>query len=215
MKIQFLIIILLGSFISCKKEPGRKTTIVKGVVTNKLTNEPIADLPMEILGCDHDSKCLTTVKKVRTNNSGYYETTVEEVKGFYTYEIRIGSNDIIGYAEEYIKMNTEKVINFSEKPLKTLQLKIKVLRHDKNWLNIGLQSNDQEGYFARDIYFGSNPVANFDTIYNVRIQAGRYYRAYVGLSNKIANYNYQDNEFVYKNFTVENIDTTRVSFIVQ
>ena len=198
-----------------KKKLQVPATFVKGVVSNKLTNELLVNIPIVIRGCEWNGKCLTTVKTVYTNSNGYYEATIEKIKGFGGNKIGIGVNDFIGYAEEYINMNTNNVINFSEKPLKILQLKIKVLRHDKNWLNIGFQNCDQENYLARDVYFGSNPVANFDTIYNVRIQAGRYHRAYVGLSNKIADYNYRNNEFVYKYFNVENIDTTRVEFIVQ
>lgn len=215
MKLKCLIIFFCVSFISCEKETTVPATFVKGVVSNKLTNELLVNIPIVIRGCEWNGKCLTTVKTIYTNRNGYYEASVEKIKGFGNYEISIGVNDFIGYAEEYINMNTENVINFSEKPLKTLQLKIKILRHDKNWLNIGFQNCDQENYLDRDVYFGSNSVANFDTIYNVRIQAGRYYRAYVGLSNKIADYNYQNNEFVYKYFHVENIDTTRVEFIVQ
>jgi hypothetical protein len=217
MKTTFLMIISSVLFFACTKDnTNTKITIVRGEVRNKLTNELLPNIPLEIRGCDVNGKCLTTVARTSTNTNGTYELSFEKKAGLGRHLINIGRNDIIpGNFETYIDLYKLNTINFSEKPYKTLLLKVQVNRHDKNWLNIGLTNGDNEGFWSSDFYFGANPTTNLSASYYTKIQAGRYYTAYVGLSNKIADYNYQDNEFVYKNFYVDNVDTTSVSFIVQ
>ncbi len=217
MRTNCLLFISSVFFFACTKgKINTRTTIVRGEVRNKLTNELLPNIPLEIRGCDFNGKCLTTVATTSTNVNGLYELAFDKIADLGRYKIIINRNDIIpGNYGTYIDLYKLNTVNFSEKPYKTLLLKIQVNRHDKNWLNIGLREGDSEDFWASDFYFGANPTTNFGRSYYTKIQADRYYIAYVGLSNKIADYNYQDNEFVYKNFYVDNVDTTYVSFIVQ
>lgn len=176
-------------------------------------------MPIEIIGCDFNGKCLRHLKSVYTDINGYYEMDVEQVKGYYGKKVILGNNDIIApteypYYTNDVKNNEINVVNFSEKPIKQLQLKIKILRHDKNFLQIGLTSNDNEGYYTNDLFTNFNPVQDLDTIYKRKIIAGRKYNVAVILSNRINNNN-QDVEYLNYPFEVFNVDTTFINVIVQ
>ena len=219
MKTYFFFIIAVISLQSCLKENrNSRQTIVKGEVRNKLTNELMANMPIEIIGCDINSKCLTRLQKVKTNINGYYEIEIEEVKEYYVKKVILGNNEIIAptqypYYTNEVKNHEVNIINFSEKPIKQLQLKIKVLRHDKNFLQIDL-TGDNEGYYTNAFFTDFNPVQNLDTVYKRKIIAGRKYNVSVILSNRINN-NSQDVEYLNYPFEVFNVDTTFVNVIVQ
>lgn len=205
-------------FCSCKKD-NQPLTTVEGIVSNRVTSELVKNIPIEIIECDGwPQKCLTTLQTVYTDAKGHYKTTFkwENGKG---YKVAVGVNNTVAnspYPYYFsLSKNVSNTVNFSQFPLKVLQLHFKILRHDKNWLQLGVQACDGLGYFAHDFYFGPNPVNNFDTTYQIQIEAGRQYRAHVGLSDKTAPYTYQNNEFIYKFFPVDNIDTTKIDFIVQ
>ena len=220
MKRYLFIAIALISLQACKKEsPNDKKTTVKGKVRNKLTNELVPNMPIEIIGCDFNGKCLTHLKTVYTNGNGYYEIEIEQVKGYFVKKVILGNNEVIAptqypYYENDIKNYTTNIVNFSEKPIKQLQLKIKVLRHDKNWLQIDLTSNDGEGYYTNAFFTNFNPVQNLDTLYKRKIIAGRKYNVSVILFNRINNNN-QNVEYLNYPFEVFNVDTTFVNVIVQ
>jgi len=175
MKTTLLFILILFSLQACKKDNSNsKKTIVKGEVRNKLTNELVANMPIEIIGCDFNGKCLRTLQKTHTNVNGYYELEIEQVKGYNVNKVILGNNDIIAptqypYYTNDIKNFETNVFNFSEKPIKDLQLKIKVLRHDKTYLSIGVISNDNEGYYTNDFFANLNPIQDLDTIYRRKI----------------------------------------------
>lgn len=203
-------------FCSCKKDSPQTT--VEGIVMNKITGEFISNVPIEIIYCDFGSqKCLTTINTVYTDSNGHYSASFFWGKG--TYKIAVGVNSKVSNTQYpyYIsipKRNGNNIIDFFQFPLKTLKIHYKIQRHDKNWLRVGLYETDQEGDFSADFYTGPNPINDFDSTYQISIQAGRTYRAHVSLSNKMADNTYEDSEFIFKPFEVENIDTTRVEFIV-
>jgi hypothetical protein len=205
-------------FYSCKKANQPQTT-VEGVVSNKLTGEFVKNIPIEIIECDGwPQKCVTAIQTIYTDANGHYKTAfVSENRK--AYKIAVGLNNTIASSPypyyNSISKNIDNTINFSQFPLKILQLHFKILRHDKNWLQTGIQACDGLGFYANDFYFGTNPTNDFDTTYQIKIEAGRQYRAHVGLSNKIADNTYQNNEFIYNFFAVNNIDTTKIDFIVQ
>ena len=220
MKTTLFFILVLFFLQACKKDNlNSNKTIVKGEVRNKLTNELLANMPIEIIGCDFNGKCLTRLKSVLTNINGYYEVDVDQVEGYYRKKVILSNNDIIAptqypYDNNDVKNFETNVVNFYEKPIKLFQLKIKVLRHDKNWLQIGLTSNDNEGYYTNDFFTNFNPVQDLDTIYKRKIIAGRKYNVAVILANRI-NDNYQGVEYLNYPFEVFNVDTTFVNVIVQ
>jgi 5-hydroxyisourate hydrolase-like protein (transthyretin family) len=211
-----LILTTLFLFVACTKvKTDTKITTVKGEVRNKLTDELLANIPIEVRGCDYNGKCLTTVATANTNANGVYELSFEKKDGLGRHRINVGRNEIIpSYYESYLEMYKLNTINFSVNPYKIIKLNLEVNRHDKNWLNIGMTNGDIEGYWSSNFYFGTNPTINLVATYYTKIQAGRYYNAYVELSNRIANNTFQDNEFVNKIFYVDNIDTTVINFIV-
>ena len=203
---------------SCKKESPTRTTTVHGVVSNKLTAELVGNIPINIIECDGwPLKCLSKVQTVYTNASGQYNISFVAQK-LKAYKLAVGENNILASSPypyyDWLSKNMDNTINYSQFPLKVLKLHFKILRHDKNWLNLGIQACDTFGFLAGTFYFEANPTNDFDETYSIKIEAGRSYAAYVGLSNKIADYIYQDNEFVNKFLTVNNIDTTKFDFIV-
>ncbi len=215
-KIPILFLLLVGAQ-SCLKtnSPG---TIVTGVVTNRITGEPVKNIPIEIIEAQGwTGKYLTTTQTVLTDAAGRYKTAIKIEKGK-SYKAAVGVNPVLANSPypyyDRIERDKENVINYAQFPLKTLEIRFKISDHQKNWLQIGFQACDGLSFYANDLYFGSNPVVDFDTTYHIRVQAGRKYRAYVGLSNKVAPYTYQDNEFTYKFFDVENVDTTSFGFIL-
>lgn len=203
---------------SCKKESLPQTT-VHGVASNRLTGELVENIPINIIECDGlPQKCLKIIQTVYTDVAGRYNTSFLWDNGK-AYKLAIGVNNTLANSPypyyDLITRNIDNTINYSQFPLKVLQIRFNVLRHDKNWLNLSIRANDTFGFFAKDFYFGANPVNDFDETYTIKIEAGRDYIAYVGLSNKVADYTYQDNDFASKVFTVNNIDTTKIEFIVQ
>lgn len=220
MKYYLFIVIALIALQACKKENlNDKKTIVKGEVRNKLTNELIPNMTIEIIGCEFNGKCLTLLKTAYTDANGYYELEIEQVRGYFLKKVILGNNEVLvptpyPYYINDVKNNEINVVNFSEKPIKQLQVKIKVLRHDKNFLQIGLTSNDNEGYYSNTFFTDFNPVQDLDTIYKSKIIAGRKYNVSVILANRINNNN-QDVEYLNYPFEVFNVDTTFVNVIVQ
>ncbi|MEO6327684.1 MAG: hypothetical protein ABIO55_02075 [Ginsengibacter sp.] len=199
--------------VSCKKE-SPKLTVVKGEVRNALTAELVPNIPLYILECDAGfyigaDRC-TDFKTVYTDLSGHFNFSFQSKKGSF-YKIGIGINDKIPATEYFGKLinNQENLLNFSENPLKILQLKITILRHDKNWVNISASSYGGN-YWSYNFYFGRNPPSNFDTTYNINIPAGRQYILFANLSNKVAEYTYQNDELFNKYFFIENVDTTKI-----
>ena len=207
--------IMLFFFQSCKKTE-QPLTIVNGVVINIITNEPVKDIPIKITEAERGSgKYLTTTKIVYTDAAGKYSTAINWEKGK-QYRIRMDFNNILGGIDYLydIRKDTINTFNFSSYPLKTLNIHYKVLRHDKNWLVVGLESYDGIDFYSNTLFNGPNPVNNFDTTYQLLVPAGRPYRAQVVLINKVAPSTYQDYEYIYKLFEVKIIDTTKVEFIV-
>lgn len=113
-----------------------------------------------------------------------------------------------------IEIGKENIINYSQFPLKALKIRYKISDPQKNWLQFGFEACDGLGFYADDIYFGANPSAGLDTTFQRLVQAGRKYRAYIIVSNKMAPYTYQDHEIIHMFFNVNNTDTTSVNFIV-
>lgn len=205
-------------FFSCKKVEQPQTT-VNGVVTNRITGQFVKGIPIEIVECEGwTGKCLNTIQTIYTDATGHYKTSIVWENGKF-YKAAVGFNNILACSPypyyNSITKNIDNTINYSQFPIKILQLHFKVLRHDKNWLQTGIQACDGMGYYANDFYFGTNPMNDFDTTYQIKIEAGRQYRAHLGISNKIAEYTYQNNEFIYKFFAVNNVDTTKIDFIIQ
>ena len=210
--------LILINLISCKKNKTVSIN-VSGVVSNKLTGAFVKNVPIELTGCNgFPIKCLTTLKTVYTDQNGRYNITASYASDDWRlYEIGVGLNDSVGstpYRYE-LSANVNNYIDFSQYPLKILQLNVKVLRHDKNWLTIDVGNNDSYGFFSYNCYTDQNPVISLDKTYYIKIQAGRQYSAYVGLSNKTGPYTYTDYELLSKNFVVNNTDTTIVNFTVQ
>jgi hypothetical protein len=210
----FIFIFIYG----CRKEIPLPATTVHGTVTNRLTGELVANIPIEVIECDGwPIKCLTTIKTVHTDPSGHYNISFVAEKRK-AYRVALGFNDVLGWSPypyyDFISKNMDNTINYSPLPLKTLQIHFRISRHDKNWLHLGIQACDTLNYFSNDYYYGENPIDGFDTTYTIKVEASRFYAAYVGLSNKIAEYTYEDNEFINKFFTIDNIDSTKIDFIV-
>ena len=208
--------LVLINLVSCKKNKPANID-VSGVVSNRLTGTTVKNIPVNLIGCDGiPIKCLSILKTVYTDQNGYYSISFEsnEWRG---YRVGIPFNDSIASTPNPAELsaNGHNYIDFSQFPLKILQLNIKVLRHDKNWLIIDVGNADSYDFFSYNCYNNQNPAISLDTTCYIKIQAGRPYTAYVGLSNKTGPYTYTDNEFVTKNFFVNNTDTTIVNFTVQ
>ena len=205
-------------FNSCIKERINKKTSISGTVSNQLTAELVQNIPIEIIECEGiPQKCLKTIHTIFTDQNGHYNFSFETDRRK-SYKIAVGLNDILGntpYPYYYpISNNVRNDINFSQFPIKNLNLQIKILRHDKNWLQVSVRNADYYNFFFYDCYSGENPVADFNSTYNMKIEAGRQYRIWVGMRNKLAPYTYEDNEFVTHLFKVDNIDTTFIDFTV-
>lgn len=214
----WLLLLVLSLFAACKKE-NPKLTVIKGEVKNALTGELVSDIPINIFECEGGfylgaDRC-GPFKTFYTDITGHFSYSFESKKQHF-YKIGIGVNDKIpgtAYPGKIIS-NQENVFNFSEKPLKILQLKVKILRHDKNWVYITTTACSGN-YWRYDFYFGMNPQIDFDTAYNIKIEAGRQYLLVGNLSNKIADYTYQNDELFKKYFFIENVDTTKIEFVIQ
>ena len=204
-------------FISCEKEQQSKTS-VSGVVSNKLTGKFIRDIPIEIIECDGiPQKCLNTIQTVYTDTKGYYNASFTSEKRK-AYEIAIGLNNVISstpYPYYYpITNGISNTINFSKLPLGQLILKIKILRHDKNWFVISVNNTDLNESFSYDFYNGLNPAIDFENTYSIKIEVGRPYAVVVLFCNKTGQSTFSDNEWVQKDFVVNSSDTTRVDFVI-
>ena len=213
----FSFLILL--FHSCIKERTSNKTIISGTVSNQLTGEFVQNIPIEIIECEGiPRKCLKTIHTIFTDHKGQYNFSFPMTDNRKTYKIAVGVNDILGNTPYPYYYSIEKYmrneINFSQFPIKNVNLHIKVRPQNKNWLQILVRNADYKSSFFYDCYFGENPVAGFDSIYNFKIEAGRQYRIWVGMSNKLAQYTYVDNEFVTHAFKVDNIDTSFIDFTV-
>ncbi len=215
--IQFTLLVFCT--VGCKKES--LNTFVEGTLTNKITNEPVQGIPIEIIECGgYYNKCLTTLQTVYTDAKGHYNVSFK-AEGGKNYKVAVGSNEVVASSVypyyTSIKDNQRTRLDFAQFPLKVLQIRFRVLRHDKNWLRLEMMDWDiyGNGNSFRRFYFGENPINDFDTTYYSVIQAGRRYRVIVGLSNKPAPYTYLDNEFIDHFFQIENIDTTKIEIVVQ
>ncbi len=211
-----LALIITFLFGSCRKED--QLTVVLGKVVNKITGEGVAKIPIEIIECDEIGKCLTTIKTEKTDINGNYKISFLPDKRR-SYSVAVGQNNILGSTPypyyPKIQKNIENVLNFEQFPLKSLLIRITVQRHNKNFLQVGLFGNDAFGYYGNDLYVGNNPSLDFDSTYLITLEAGREYKASVILSNKTAPYTYIDPEFFSQRVIVNNVDTTRASFLVQ
>jgi hypothetical protein len=206
---------VLLAFSSCKKEKQSVTT-VDGRVDNRLTGMPVKNVPIDIIECTGVlQKCLTVIKTVYTDEKGFFTVNFQQ-SSKKSYAVSVGVNDIVGSTPSPYMLNGSngRLINFSQFPIKTLKLTVKVLRHNKNWLIVTAGNKDSYDFYSASFYNDLNPVVDFDRTYYERIQAGREYAVFVELSNKTAPYSYTDRETFSKNFTVANADTTVVDFVV-
>ncbi|MBL0146224.1 MAG: hypothetical protein IPP48_11075 [Chitinophagaceae bacterium] len=203
---------------SCKKNDV--PTVVKGDVLNLLTNQPVSNIPLIIYRCNQpilgkeERDSLTTVF---TDTQGKYNYTLTAEKGFY-YKIGIAKNDLVESTEiascRYIDLHTENVISFFKRPLKTLQINVKVLRHDRNRLHIDILSADTNGgFWSMAFYQNINPLINFDGTYFTKIPEGRSYTVTSTLWNYVAPITYNDKVEDIKPIAISNTDTTKVDVI--
>lgn len=215
-KLLLILVAAYSIFAGCKKDMPK--TIVHGIVSNRITGAGVGNVPINILECDGwPLKCLTTIRTGYTDVSGKYNISFFPDKRK-SYEVEIGNNSIVStylYVYPKIIKNTDNTLNFAQFPLQNLVLSIRIQRHDKNFIQAFVQAIDTFGFYSGSLYTGNNPALDFDTTYKIKIEAGRIYNSTVILSNKTAPYTYQNPEYLSKPFTVDNVDTTRVFFLVQ
>jgi hypothetical protein len=216
LKIAFGCLILLIS--SCRKE---YTTNVNGVVRNKITGEGVEGIPVEILGCSFSGssyKCLELINRTVTDQNGRYAMSVESSK-WKQFKIKIRTNNIWAYFQEDdqdLVTGSNNTIDFSLYPIKKLKAHVTVQRHNRNWLVLGIENAVQyNNFWAYLLYDDSNPINDFDSTFIFNIVAGRQYQMKAILSDQTAPNTYINHESFYKPFTVDNVDTTLIDFIVQ
>ncbi len=216
LKIALGCLILLIS--SCRKE---YTTNVNGVVQNKITGEGVEGIPVEILGCSFSGssyKCLELINRTVTDQNGRYAMSVESGK-WKQFKIKIRTNNIWAYFQEDdqdLVTGSNNTIDFSLYPIKKLKAHVTVQRHNRNWLVLGIENAVQyNNFWEYLLYDDSNPINDFDSTFIFNIVAGRQYQMKAILSDKTAPDTYINHESFYKPFTVNNVDTTLIDFIVQ
>lgn len=226
MKIKHLLKIALGCIIllisSCRKDNQKYITNAKGVVRNKITGEAVGGIPVEIRGCSFSGssyKCLELIQTTFTDQNGHYFMSVESSK-WKQHKITIGNNNILAntpYPDDLVDLETGKnnAIDFSLFPIKKLKAHVTVQRHNRNWLDLRVEGAESFDYFTKYLYLNSNPLNDFDSTFLFNIVAGRQYQMIAILSDKTAPYTYINQEFFYMPFTVNNVDTTHIDFLVQ
>lgn len=215
----FVFVTVIISFTSCLKE-NQSLTIVKGAVKDTITGEPIANMPVNILECDLGfylgSNPCHSFQTVITDLNGNYKYSFKSGKGSF-YKVALGGNDHYSASEYPIEIESKKenTINFSENPIKILELRVKVLRPDKKYLIVSASNVFNDNSYSTVFYNGVNPPGGLDTTCYTRIKAGRSYALFVQLANEIVNNSYKDPEIISKRIEIENVDTTRIDFIVK
>ena len=159
--IWFVLVVFIFSFTSCLKE-NQSLTRVNGEVKDTITGEPIANMPVNILECDlgfyFGSDRCHSFKTVTTDLKGNYNYSFKSGKGSF-YKVALGGNDHYTASEYPIEIESRKsnTVNFSENPIRILELKLKILRPDKKYLIVSASNVFNDNYYSAVFHNGINP----------------------------------------------------------
>ena len=206
---------------SCR-DVGDQLTIVKGVITNKITDERLQGVPLEIWECANglnlQGPMCDSLKATFTKGDGSYEMNFLTKEGFhYKFGVPHG-NMFEGIAIPWdgtilIEGNTN-LINQSTIPYKVLQLEISIGKQNKNFLYVDLRTTDSEGGFLHRIILVDTTRSKqlIDTTIYSRVLPLRNYGIETILCNKNLYLEKTDCEFERKSsFFVPYEDTTTMT----
>lgn len=182
MKKYFPALLLLMVLIdSCKKnnggnEPTYIETDVNGQLTDLTTGGPMVNVPISVyFEKEHNSygpSGASLLHKVRTDASGnhalHFTRTIYSEDPNYKYYYRVSLDSIYGTRGYRLPLQFNNPINFVGRFYKNMYLHLKVMRHDRNYLIIGLKNPlvSFSGYDGTGTYQMINPTYNLDTVFN-------------------------------------------------
>lgn len=207
-------------FAGCKK--AEILTTVKGEVKNSKSGEPLANIPIRIIEYERCFFCFGSPEiplestRIFTDGKGRFNYSFEAAEKNY-YKIGVDPTDQTtgSYGMRMVDKNKLNTYSFSESLLKVLQLRISVLRHDKNQIVIYGSNQSADPSWSREFYRGPNPTVSLDATIFATIPEGRKYALFAYYFNQMANEPVSDAETITTVITVGNADTTKAEFIIR
>lgn len=199
----------------CRKEGV--PTYVSGQVTDITNGLPVKNMTVQLLECDggfyFGSDRCSVADSVLTNADGKYRYAVPRKKGSF-YKVRLKGNDQYWTPSYPVRFNNREqdTVNFPVYPVRVLELKTKISRPDKKYLQVLVSGLTGEDYWHDAFYNGENPPEGLDTIFYSTIMAGKSYALLVHMATIVENNRYKDGETFGQRFKVDTEDTTKLNY---
>jgi hypothetical protein len=221
---QILFILFCFTFLflvqGCFLIPEEQQTMVQGKVSNQITGEAIANLPIQVWECESGllyfsgTPCYTLPTQL-TDNEGNYQISFSDKKKHF-YKVGIGlnakyestANHQDGFRIEVGKANT---VNFQTNPYTIVKVNLKVTRNAKDRFTLVFHSDDSKGNSLGGTIWNDETKRFYqiDTTFYQPVLPLRNYRFDVAVCDKIAAYDYQNCELIsLPNLYVNYVDTT-------
>lgn len=131
---------------SCIKDSDNLLTLVKGKVTDQITNEAVSGIPIHIIKCDNRNfmmEVCDSLKATLTDSNGLYETSFNTESGYYYkigvwYTERYNGTDI--HRGPVIQEGLTNTFDFAQLPYRIMKVSIQTNKNSRNYLDIHYRS---------------------------------------------------------------------------
>jgi hypothetical protein len=204
----------------CSLIPDQELTIVQGKVSNQITGEAVANLPVQVWECKSGllnfpgTPCDTLTIQLTDTNGNYRISFSDKKKHFY--KVAIGFNDkyeTIANHQDAIRIEAGKVntVDLYTIPYAIVKVNLKVTRNAKDRFTLVFHTDDAKGNSLGGTIWNDETKRFYqiDTTFYQPVLPLRNYRFDASICDMIAPYDYQNCELIsLPNLYVDYADTT-------